>query len=223
MWKNLDFDKVLIAILFIVIIAMGIYTQVITNHTEEVITEIEHYDETEGRYTKIYYDEEIATLKKENKELYDSLKRQKDKIQFLTQFTYRKNYSTDTVYITKNEEIVDTNDIQEFVYQSEPNDTLKYELKLGSVIEPNWYKLDFEISDQFTIVNKKVGDNISETNIESLHNGEIQDVTVFSKKEKKDIWDRIAIGPSVSLGYNFINQECELIVGFSVTYDLFEK
>ena len=147
MWKNLDFDKVLIAILFIVIIVMGIYTQVITNHTEEVITEIEHYDETEGRYTKIYYDQEIATLKKENKELYDSLQKQKDKIQFLTQFTYKKNYSTDTVYITKNEEIVDTNDIQEFVYQSEPNDTLKYELKLGSVIEPNWYKLDFEISD----------------------------------------------------------------------------
>ena len=44
MWKNIDFEKVLIAILFIVIIAMGIYTQVITNRTEEVISEIEHFD-----------------------------------------------------------------------------------------------------------------------------------------------------------------------------------
>lgn len=220
MWKNIDFDKILIAILFIIIIAMGVYTQVITNRTEEMITEIEHYDETEGRYTKIYYDQEIAILKKENKELYDSLNKQKDKIEFLTQFTYSKKYSTDTVYISNNKIENDTI-IQEYTYESEPNDTLKYELKLGSVVEPNWYKLDFEISDQFTIVNKKVSEGMSETNIESSHNGTIEDVIVFSKKEKKNVWNRIAVGPSVSAGYNFVNGEMEIILGVSVTYNLF--
>ena len=226
MWKNIDFEKVLIAILFIVIIAMGIYTQVITNRTEEVISEIEHFDDTEGKYTKIYYDQEIAVLKKENRELYDSLKKQKDKIEFLTQFKYSKKYSTDTVFTSKDTIKNDTvmeNDtiIQEYTYKSEPNDTLNYELKLGSTVEPNWYKLDFEISDKFTIVNKTVGDGISETNIESSYNGKIEDVTVFSKKEKRNGWDRIAFGPSVTAGYDFTNGKMGLVVGISVTYNLF--
>lgn len=237
MFKNIDFDKVVIGILFAVIVGLSIYTHQITNHTEQVITEFEHTDSLNGKYTKIHYDQEITALKTLNKELYDSLKNQKDQIKFLTQFNYKKKYVVDTVHITKTQQVTinDTNyvsisqqdttklPIQEYAYSNEPNDTMYYELKIGSTVEPNWYLLDVEVSDKFTIVNKDLGNGMSETNIESANNGQIQNVTAFNKKESKSIWKRIAFGPSITAGYSPITNRCDLIIGVSATWDLFEK
>lgn len=222
--KDFDIDKVVISILFFVIIAMGIYTYNITNHTEEVISEIEKYEE-KGKYTAIYQDKEISMLRKMNQELYDSLQSQKEEIKFLTRFNYNKKFTTDTIFIYKDkEEPIKVDSVpQVYTYTNTPNDTMKYELKIGSYVEPNWYHLDFEVSDQFTIVNKKVGENMSETNIESLNGATITDVTVFNQKQKKSIWDRIAIGPSITAGYDITHNRMGINVGISVTYDLFEK
>lgn len=235
-WKNIDLDKVFIGLLFIIIIGLSIYTHTLTNHTEEVITKFEQNDSLNGKYTQIYYDQEIATLKKINKDLYDSLESQKDKIEFLTQFNYKKKYVFDTVKVEEvhHKVINDTNfveikqdsieaPIQEYAFANEPNDTIQYELKIGSTVQPKWYLLNVEVSDKFTIVNKDLGNGMSETNIESANNGQIQNVTAFNKKESKSIWKRIAFGPSVTVGFSPITKRCDLLIGVSATWDLFEK
>ena len=53
----------------------------------------------DGTFTVTKADEDIKKLKRENRELYDSIKSYKEKVSFLAQFKYQKVYVTDTVYI----------------------------------------------------------------------------------------------------------------------------
>ena len=162
--------------------------------------------------------------------MYDSLESQKDKIKFLTQFSYKKKYIFDTVKVEIKAPVVSIDSdsvcvepVKEFSFSNEPNDTIHYDLKIGSTVPPSWYLLNVEVSDKFTIVNKDLGNGMSETNIESANNGQIQNVTSFNKKEKKSFWKKIAFGPSVSIGYSPITNRCDLLIGVSATWDLFEK
>ena len=90
---------------------------------------------------------------------------------------------------------------------------------IGSQVKPEWYSLDFNVSDKFTIVNKDYG-NFNKLDINSNSSGIINDVTVLKKKEKNRIIDNFSIGPSLSLGYNFGSKEPEIILGISITYDI---
>lgn len=169
-----------------------------------------------GSYTVVKADETIQQLKKENKELYDSIKNIKDKVTFVTQFKYKKVYVVDTVYIKP----IQPNDtIKTFAYSNaNQNDSLNYNLSIGSTREPNWYKLDISVGDKFTIINKKDGD-INSTIINSGNNGVIEDVTVFNKKQKH-FWDRFGAGPQFGFGYGLVKKEFDFYVGIGVTYDL---
>jgi hypothetical protein len=168
-------------------------------------------------------------LKKTNKELYDSLKIYKDEIDYLAQFKHTKEYVVHEVIkpIEKNEESADSinvkveEEIKEFVYENkEPNDTLNYQLRIGSTVEPNWYTIKFKVSETFTLVNKEVN-GINETTIApSTGSGVISNVTVLKQKDKIKLKDRIAIGPSVTAGYCLINKNVDVMVGVSVTFDL---
>ena len=52
--------------------------------SKKLIEEVEYYDSL-NNYNKIYYSKTFKEIKKENKELYDSLKQYKDKIDFMHQ------------------------------------------------------------------------------------------------------------------------------------------
>ena len=65
-------DNVIYGLLIFVICLLMYKLHTISKITEEQIVEIEQFDETECMYTKFYYDQTIESLKKENKELYDS-------------------------------------------------------------------------------------------------------------------------------------------------------
>lgn len=175
----------------------------------------------DNKYTTIVYDQNIETLKKNNKELYDSLKVYKDQIDYLVQFKYKKKYVIHDTIIQL-DTIPDKNVIiNEYTYSNkDKNDTLNYQLKIGSTTEPYWYSLTFDVSDKFTIVNKRV-DNINETTIESgSKDTDISEVVVVKQKQNKKIKDRIAIGPSISGGYGILNKKFDIMVGVSLTYDL---
>ena len=164
-----------------------------------------------------FYDEKIKILKDENKELYDSLKVYKDEIDYLIQFKYRKEYIIDTVYCNT----TINNDLTEnvFEYSNVLNDTLNYNLKIGSYYKPNWYKIKFNISEQFTIVNKKY-DDFNVTTVDTKNNNAtITDITVFNKKETKFI-DNFNFGPSITMGYDVINKNMGIMIGLSFTYKI---
>ena len=210
-------DNVIYGLLIFVICLLMYKLHTISKITEEQIVEIEQFDETEGIYTKLYYDQTIESLKKENKELYDSLKSYKDEIDYLVQFNYEKEYSTGKVEIEKNDTVKE--EVKTFEYTNEPNDTLEYDIKIGSVTEPSWYSIDFKLSDKFTIVNKKMED-ANKIEISTDNKGMINNTTVLRKKEKYNFLDNIALGPSITCGYDFAKKEPEFIVGVAITYDI---
>ncbi len=192
--------------------------------TKRLVDEIEYKDNM-NRYNKLYYDAQFKNLKKTNRELYDSLKNCKDEIGYLLQFKYDKEYSTGVVHVQKDtlKDSVFQGIIAEprtFEYSSEPNDTFQYKLKINSQTEPNWYSLNTKFSDKFTIVNKEDGNGLNHITIGSSTSGDISDVTVFNKKEKRKFLSRFSVGPSVTAGYDIINKQWGIMAGASVTLDL---
>lgn len=213
-------DTVIYFFFIVIICFLGYNLYIMHEKSKEELVMIEEIKNTnkENQASFIHYEQEIDNLSKLNKELYDSLKAYKNQIDYLVQFKYEKKYDTGVIKTDTIKEIVHNKDsvIKTFEY-SNSNDTLTYNLKIGSVEKPEWYSLNFDVTDKFTIVNKKF-DNFNKTDIES--NGEISDVTVLKKKEKKSIFDNISIGPSITMGYDIAKKEPEFIVGFSITYDL---
>ena len=89
----------IIALLIALIIGLVAYFNYKLQKKQKKIDEIEFTDTT-GTYNKYYYEGKFKELKKENKELYDSLKKYKDKIDYIVQFYHEKEYNTGQV-ITK--------------------------------------------------------------------------------------------------------------------------
>ena len=215
-------SNIIITILLVLLLVLGMYTIYISNSTDKKIEEIEYANKQKGEYTELYYSNTINALKKENKALYDSIKSQKDEIDFLIQFKYQKEYVIDTVFINNNDTI-DKNLIKnEYKYTSNKNDTLNYELSICAEKEPYWYFLKLHVNDEFTIVNKNYGD-LNRIDINTSNNTEISDVIVINKKEKYNPFKQISIGPSITGGYDIINSRFGLMVGVSITYDLIPK
>ena len=217
----------IIAILIVLIIGLVAYFNYKLQQKQKEIDEIE-YTDTTGTYHKLYYEKKFKELKKENRELYDSLKQYKDKIDYIVQFYHEKEYNTGQVHTKpniKDSTVYDTipiiipNVAKTYEYVSEPNDTFQYKLSVNSFTEPNWYSLNAKVKNKFTIVNKEEG-GMNHITIEPGNGGTITDPTVWKKKEKRGFFNRFSFGPSVTAGYDVINKQWGIMAGASVTYDL---
>lgn len=166
-----------------------------TNHWKA--QKIEYVDST-GTYHKQYNEGDFNELKKENKELYDSLKKYKDKIDFLTQFNYDKSYNSGKVVVktkevqtptyVKNEDGQYVENIEEaktYEYENEPNDSINYKLQINSTREPNWYSLNVKLHDKITIVNKDEGNGVNHLTIETDNKADISNVTTSKRKKRR--------------------------------------
>jgi len=217
----------IIAILIVLIIGLVAYFNRELQKKQKEIDEIEFTDTT-GTYHKIYYEKKFKELKKENRALYDSLKKYKDKIDYIVQFYHEKEYNTGQVHTKPN--IIDSvvydtipyvvpQIAKTYEYLSEPNDTFQYKLNVNSFIEPNWYSIQAKVKNKFTIVNKEEG-GANHITIKPDNGGTITDPTVWKKKEKRSFLDRLSFGPSVTAGYDPINKQWGVLVGASVTFNL---
>lgn len=182
--------------------------------------EIEYVDSNKT-YNKIHMDTEFSKLKKENKELYDSLKKSKDMIDYLVQFKYEKSYSSGKVETSSKKDNASASISRDYVYKSEPNDSFEYKLTINSEKEPNYYQLDTKIKQRFTIVNEH-DNGMNHTTIKEDGKGDISNVTVFHKKNKKKFVDRFAVGPSITVGYDPLNKNMGCMVGVSLTFNIFK-
>ena len=225
------FNKSLLlnAILIIAICLLGWQNYKQYQKIDDQTVQLTTKNTDDNKTTAIVYEQKLESLKKTNKELYDSLKIYKDEIDYLVQFKHSKEYVVQETIkpVEKVETSTDSTEIKvieavkEFVYENkEPNDTLTYQLKIGSTVEPNWYSIKFKVSEKFTVVNKQIN-GINETTIApSTSSGVVSDVTVLKQKEKFKIKDRIAVGPSITAGYGLFNKQFDIMVGVSVTFDL---
>lgn len=217
----------IIAILIVLIIGLVAYFNRELQKKQKEIDEIE-YTDTTGTYHKIYYEKKFKELKKENRALYDSLKKYKDKIDYIVQFYHEKEYNTGQVHTKPN--IIDSvvYDTIPYVvppiaktyeYLSEPNDTFQYKLNVNSFTEPNWYSIQAKVKNKFTIVNKEEG-GANHITIKPENGGTITNPTVWKKKEKRGFFNRFSFGPGVTAGYDPINKQWGVVVGVSATFDL---
>lgn len=194
---------------------------------------IEYVDST-GTYHKQYNEGDFNELKKENKELYDSLKKYKDKIDFLTQFNYDKSYNSGKVVVktkevqsptyVKNKDgqyVEKVEEAKTYEYENEPNDSFNYKLQINSTREPNWYSLNVKLHDKITIVNKDEGNGVNHLTIKTDNKADISNVTTFKKKEKKNIFNKISIAPGVFYGYDFKSKQMGYGVGITIGYNIF--
>lgn len=184
-----------------------------------LVDEVEFIDST-NTYNKLYYSQKFEVLKHENKELYDSLKKYKDQVNHLLQFTYEKEYSSGKVDVKPKEtDTVSVGKAQTFEYASAPADTFQYKLLINAEKEPNWYSIQARLKETFTIVNKQEGDN-NHLTVETDNKGTVSDVTVFEAKKRKTFKDRFSVGPAVMVGYDPFNKNFGMMVGVGISYDL---
>lgn len=216
--------RILNVIILGLIIGLMFFVCKKSDHTKELVDGIEAIDST-NTYSKVYYDTEISNLKKKNKELYDSLQINRDKVSYLLQFKYQKEYSTGVIHVKdKNQTSTEQTTIptieekdSTYTYSSVPNDTMMYKLQVNSSREPNWYSLNVKMSDRFTIVNKSDDNGLNVITIDPQNNGSISDVTTFKKKQKKTFFQHFHVGPSVTAGYDPINKQWGVMIGVGVT------
>ena len=215
--------NIFIWIMIAIILFLCGYVVYLNHKANSSIQTIETMTNNDSKYTQFYYEREFESLKRENRELYDSLKQQKEYITHLEQFSYRVEYRTDTVF-TEAEipDIVKELDDETYTYSNE-TDSLSYELQVNAKVEPNWYKLNVGVNDNFTIVSKQYADGSMSTTIESEHKGEIDNITAWQKSYNRKWYQRFGFGPSVTVGYDPINRNFGMMVGVSLTYDIFGK
>ena len=217
----------IIEILIALIVGSVAYFNYELQKKQKQIEEIEFTDTT-GTYHKVYYEKKFKELKKENRELYDSLKQYKDKIDYIVQFYHEKEYNTGQSHnkpIVKDSVVNDTSFIKipnvcrTYEYTSEPNDTFQYKLSVNSLTQPNWYLIQAKVKNKFTIVNKEEG-GANHITIKPNNGGTITNPTVWKKKEKRSFLDRLSFGPGFTAGYDPINKQWGIVFGASATLDL---
>lgn len=198
--------------------------------SQKLIEEVEYYDSL-NRYNKIYYSKAFSALKRENEELYDSLKKYKDKLDYVIQFSHEKEYNIGkkkqkpTII---HDSIHDTITIKEplvskiYQYTSEPNDTFQYKLNVNSYTEPIWYSMQAKVKNKFTIVNKEEN-GTNHIVIDPNNGGTVSDVTVWKKDKKRTFWNRFSFGPGATAGYDPINRNFGITIGITGSLDLINR
>ena len=227
--KNIIEQKCFYVVLVLFLITCGLIWHSHNQYqsSQRLIEEVEYYDSL-NRYNKIYYSKAFSALKKENEELYDSLRKYKDKLDYVIQFTHEKEYNVGKKKSKPqiiHDSIHDTITIKEplvskiYQYTSEPNDTFQYKLNVNSYTEPIWYSMQAKVKNKFTIVNKEEN-GTNHIVIDPNNGGTVSDVTVWKKDKKRTFWDRFSLGPGATAGYDPINRNFGMTIGITGSFDL---
>ena len=92
-------QKLIDVIQWILIIGLSIVLLIGFIRQNEAFTKNAEYEKN-NTYVKIYESQNISKLKKENKALYDSIKKLKN-VESAIEIRYKYRYKTDTVYLSK--------------------------------------------------------------------------------------------------------------------------
>lgn len=167
------------------------------------------FDKNEKQTVNISNDKTLGDLKKENKELYDSIRKLTD-VKEAIQVKYVIERDIDTVYIDNTYIPLDS-----IYHYAQNSDTINYNLDIkGKDVE--WFKLDFSIQDSLMLVTRSVNGQ-NETTISHTTNTSIEDVTVFVPKKKfsQKVKENTYFGVGVGAGYGVFNKKPDIYIGIN--------
>lgn len=167
------------------------------------------FDKNEKQTVNISNDKTWGELKRENEELYDSIRKLSD-VKEAIQVKYVLKRDIDTVYINNTYIPIDS-----IYHYAQNSDTINYNLDIkGKDIE--WFKLDFSIQDSLMLVTRSANGQ-NETTISHTTNTSIKDVTVFVPKKKfsQKVKENVYFGVGVGAGYGFFNKKPDIYIGIN--------
>jgi hypothetical protein len=215
--KALDILQwVLIIGLFVMLLIQGLFYQ---QAQKDLVTAAEY--NKQNTYVRIYESQKLNKLKRENRELYDSISKLKD-VESGMIIQFREHYNTDTVReftvqhdtVYKNGELI----IDSIYHHTQSNDTVNLNIDVKAK-ELQWVTADFTISDKFIIINREKN-GVNETAINHSGNTIIEGTTMWHRQEDKKWYQRFTIGPQVGVGYGTINKNFDVYAGFGISYQL---
>ena len=191
---------------------------------KDLVTSVEY--NKENTYVRIYESQRLDKLKRENRELYDSIKKLNDAESGMV-IKFREHYVTDTIMVDKFvvqrdtiRVVADNNKVYESVvsiyHYTQNNDTVNLDIDIKAK-ELQWCKADFTISDQFMIINREK-DGVNQTLISHSDNATIESTTMWHRKDTKKWYQRFTISPQIGVGYGMINRKVDTYVGVGVGY-----
>lgn len=167
------------------------------------------FDKNEKQTVNISNDKTWGELKRENEELYDSI-RKLSNVKEAIQVKYVLKRDIDTVYINNTYIPIDS-----IYHYAQNSDTINYNLDIkGKDVE--WFKLDFSIQDSLMLVTRSANGQ-NETTISHTTNTLIKDVTVFVPKKKfsQKVKENVYFGVGVGAGYGFFNKKPDIYIGIN--------
>ena len=168
----------------------------------------------EQAYVKIYESQTIESLKKENRELYDSIRRLND-VESAIEIRYKYKYVTDT--ITKTEFVYNTNDSVYHYHNDNDTITCDIDVKANNL---EWIQNRFTINDKFMIINREK-DGMNQTFINHGENTTVDAVDTWHRIEDKQKWHKnFHLGIQAGFGYGVFNRKPDIFIGVGVSYDL---
>ena len=207
------------------LIAMLVIQGVNYQQTKKDLVTSAEYNK-ENTYVRIYESQCLDKLKRENRELYDSIKKLND-VESGMVIKFREHYVTDTIMVDKFvvqrdtiRVVADNNKVYESVvsiyHYTQNNDTVNLDIDIKAK-ELQWCKADFTISDQFMIINREE-DGVNQTLINHSDNATIESTTMWHRKDTKKWYQRFTISPQIGVGYGMINRKVDTYVGVGVGY-----
>lgn len=207
------------------LIAMLVIQGVNYQQTKKDLVTSAEYNK-ENTYVRVYESQRLNKLKRENRELYDSIKKLND-VESGMVIKFREHYVTDTIMVDKFvvqrdtiRVVADNNKVYESVvsiyHYTQNNDTVNLDIDIKAK-ELQWCKADFTISDQFMIINREK-DGVNQTLINHSDNATIESTTMWHRKDTKKWYQRFTISPQIGVGYGMINRKVDTYVGVGVGY-----
>lgn len=209
----------------IVLLGTMLVFQGISYNSKKQQLELSHEINKENTYIRIYESQKANELKRENRELYDSIAKLKDvesamivKFQQMHEsgrisrdkFTMKE----DTVVSKVDDELVVR--VDSIYHYEEDNDTIKLVIDVKAE-ELEWVSSDIVINSQFMIINREK-EGVNETTIHHPSNTTIQETTMWHRKNDKKWYQRIAVSPQVGVGYGFMHNRVDIYAGVGVGY-----
>ena len=202
-------------ILIVALLAMLIIQGVNFKQVKKDLVTSEQYNKN-NTYVRIYESQKLSSLKKQNQELYDSISNLQN-VETGMIIKFKEKYVTDTITVDKFIVKADSIAKDSVYHYTQSNDTVKLNIDIKAK-DLKWCKTDLTIHDKFMIINREK-DGVNQTSINHSANTEIEETTMWHKKNNKKWYQKFVISPQVGVGYGVFNKKPDVFVGVGIGYD----